>query len=335
MTAVAVWRRVRTVSHSSYNEIRLAVAARPLPASSVGLIPEVIVTLGKRTTAPAVIAAAILLLPGLAQAQRQATSRQAVTRPVPARPVYGGGVYRGPAVYRPYYASPYWYGGYYPYYGYGYPFAFSVGFGCCGYPYYGYPYYGYPYGYAYDNSASLRLQVSPREAEVFIDGYYAGTVDDFDGTFQRLHVEPGDHELELFMPGHRSYQQKVYLQPERHSTYVTRWSSSGQAMSNPCDLPAGLDLLVSLHRSPGAMSRTGREKASRARQARKKIRNGHLNEVRDRSSVRSHYACSQATRASRSMVSRGRTPGTTNGSSFSLDPAFTTCRFARTGIGPT
>ena len=157
MTAVAVWRRVRTVSHSSYNEIRLTVAARPLPASSVGLIPEVIVTLGKRTTAPAVIAAAILLLPGLAQAQRQATSRQAVPRPVPARPVYGGGVYRGPAVYRPYYASPYWYGGYYPYYGYGYPFAFSVGFGCCGYPYYGYPYYGYPYGYAYDNSASLRL----------------------------------------------------------------------------------------------------------------------------------------------------------------------------------
>jgi hypothetical protein len=213
MTAVAVWRRVRTVSHSSYNEIRLTVAARPLPASSVGLIPEVIVTLGKRTTAPAVIAAAILLLPGLAQAQRQATSRQAVARPVPARPVYGGGVYRGPAVYRPYYASPYWYGGYYPYYGYGYPFAFSVGFGCCGYPYYGYPYYGYPYGYAYDNSASLRLQVSPREAEVFIDGYYAGAVDDFDGTFQRLHVEPGDHELEVFMPGHRSYQQKVYLQP--------------------------------------------------------------------------------------------------------------------------
>ena len=183
-------------------------------------------TLGKRTTAAAVIAAAILLLPGLAQAQRQATSRQAVPRPVPARPVYGGGVYRGPAVYRPYYASPYWYGGYYPYYGYGYPFAFSVGFGCCGYPYYGYPYYGYPYGYAYDNSASLRLQVSPREAEVFVDGYYAGTVDDFDGTFQRLHVEPGDHELEVFMPGHRSYQQKVYLQPGKD---IQRASRDGAA----------------------------------------------------------------------------------------------------------
>jgi hypothetical protein len=180
----------------------------------VGLISEVTVTLGKHTTAATVLAAAIFLLPGLAQAQRQATGRQAVPRAVPARPIHNGGVYRGPVVHRAYYASPYWYGGYYPYYGYGYPWAFSVGFGCCGYPYYGYPYYGYgyPYGYAYDVS-SLRLQVQPREAEVFIDGYYAGTVDDFDGTFQRLRVEPGDHELEVFLPGHRAYQQKVYLQP--------------------------------------------------------------------------------------------------------------------------
>jgi len=171
------------------------------------------VTLGhKHTTAAAVLAASIILLPGSAQAQRQATGRVAAARPVPARPVHGGGggVYRGPVVRRSYYASPYWYG-YYPYYGY-YPWAFSVGFG---YPYYGYgyPYYGYPYGYAYDNSAAVRLQVEPREAEVFVDGYYAGTVDDFDGTFQRLRVEPGDHDLEVFMPGHRSYQQHVYLQP--------------------------------------------------------------------------------------------------------------------------
>ena len=67
--------------------------------------------------------------------------------------------------------------------------------------------------YPYDISGSLRLQVNPREAEVFVDGYYAGTVDNFDGTFQRLHVQPGEHDLEVFLPGHRSYQQKVYLQP--------------------------------------------------------------------------------------------------------------------------
>ena len=164
-----------------------------------------------RVTATALCAVALTIL--LSPVEVGAQPRQAVPRAVPARPVaHPGGYYRGPAVYRPYYANPYWYGGFYPWF---YPsFSFSVGFPCCGYPGYGYPYspyYGYPF--VYDNSASLRLQVSPREAEVFVDGYYAGTVDDFDGTFQRLHVVPGDHDLELFLPGHRSYQQKVYLQP--------------------------------------------------------------------------------------------------------------------------
>jgi hypothetical protein len=167
-----------------------------------------------KTTAATVSAVVLTVLLFPIEAHAQAQARVAVPRPVPARPVGHGGVHHGPAVYRPYYASPYWYGGaYYPWYypGY-YPFSFSVGFGCCGYPYYGYPYYPYGY-YPYDISASIRLQVTPREAEVFVDGYYAGTVDDFDGTFQRLHAEPGDHDLEVFMPGHRSYQQKVYLQP--------------------------------------------------------------------------------------------------------------------------
>jgi hypothetical protein len=106
-------------------------------------------------------------------------------------------------------------------------------------------------------------------------------------------------------------------------------------MPNPRDLSSKLDPRVNLHRSPGAMRRTGREKAIQVRQGRKKMRNAHLSEVRDRSSARSRFACSQATRASRSMVNRGRAPGTTNASSSSLDPAFTTCRSARTGIGPT
>jgi len=178
------------------------------------MFPEVTVTLGLRTTAAACMAAGILTMPGLAEAQR----RVAVPRPIPARQVGFASGYRGPVVYRSYYANPYWYGGFYSGY-YGYPFSLSVGFPFGGYPYaygYGYPYYPYyGYGYPYYAGGSLRLQVSPRETEVFVDGYYAGTVDEFDGVFQRLHLEPGDHDLELFLAGHRSFQQKIYLQPGR------------------------------------------------------------------------------------------------------------------------
>jgi len=134
--------------------------------------------------------------------------------PLPSRyyPNYSYGRY-------PYYGSRGYYGyrGYYPYYPYyGYPgFSLSVGVGF-GYPYYsGYYGYGYPYSYAYPaypaypaygaavvvprGSAygGVRIQGAPHNAEVYVDGNYAGVVDDYDGVFQRLDLEPGSHTVEI------------------------------------------------------------------------------------------------------------------------------------------
>jgi hypothetical protein len=66
---------------------------------------------------------------------------------------------------------------------------------------------------------------------VFIDGYYAGTVDDFDGFFQRLNIGPGEHDLELYLAGHRSAQQKVYLQPGR--TFRVRHTMEALRQGDP------------------------------------------------------------------------------------------------------
>lgn len=57
----------------------------------------------------------------------------------------------------------------------------------------------------------LRFQVTPSDAEIYLDGYYAGRVDDFDGTFQRLHVPPGQHEIVIYREGYRSLRQHLYL----------------------------------------------------------------------------------------------------------------------------
>ena len=127
--------------------------------------------------------ATLLATPAIADAQ----GRRAVRVARPSRVVVVGGYYR-PFFYDPWYFSPYSQGtrrdyGYYP--------------------------------RVYDVSASLRLQVAPRETEVFIDGYDAGTVDEFDGVFQRLRIEPGEHTLELYLPGHRRVERKIYLQPGR------------------------------------------------------------------------------------------------------------------------
>jgi PEGA domain len=150
-------------------------------------------------------AAAALLIAGTA-----ATSQAQVRGHGHAVVVVGGGYY-----YRPYY--PYYYNAFFdPWYGYQYP----------------YPPYPYPYAYrAYEPDASVRLEVKPKQAEVYVDGYYAGIVDDFDGTFQRLHVPPGDHEIELWLDGYRTVRQRVHLQQDNtfRIKYEMEKLAAGQA----------------------------------------------------------------------------------------------------------
>ena len=80
---------------------------------------------------------------------------------------------------------------------------------------YYYPRYYLEYD-AYPERASLRIQGNPSQAEVYVDGYYAGIVDDFDGVFQRLHVTPGTHEITLRLNGFRTWSAEIYAAP--HST---------------------------------------------------------------------------------------------------------------------
>ena len=88
------------------------------------------------------------------------------------------------------------------------------------YPY-PHPVFGFPPGmYPHDAAVSLRLQVTPREASVFVDGYAAGSVDDYDGVFQRLRLVPGPHEIVIYHPGYRTLRQHIYYSPG--STHTIR-----------------------------------------------------------------------------------------------------------------
>lgn len=81
-------------------------------------------------------------------------------------------------------------------------------------PGWGYPGWFPPYGPAFaGNVGSARLQVTPRQAEVYVDGYLAGTVDDFDGVFQRLDVAPGEHDLTIYLEGYQTLTQKLLFRP--------------------------------------------------------------------------------------------------------------------------
>ena len=72
-----------------------------------------------------------------------------------------------------------------------------------------------PYGYwpVYDNRAILRVMATPDNAAVYVDGFYAGIVDDFNNYFQGLPLSPGGHEIVLYLPGFRTVHRRVYLIP--------------------------------------------------------------------------------------------------------------------------
>jgi len=91
--------------------------------------------------------------------------------------------------YRPFFYDPFW--GPYPYYGYG----------------------AYPIGVR--SAGEVRVLATPKQADVFVDGFYAGVVDDFDGTFQRLHMTPGGHAITLHLEGYRTVTQNVYVAPDQ------------------------------------------------------------------------------------------------------------------------
>lgn len=67
----------------------------------------------------------------------------------------------------------------------------------------------------------LRLKVSPREADVFVDGFYAGKVDDFDGAMQKLKVAAGTHKVELKAPGYQPATFDIVILEGETTTYKT------------------------------------------------------------------------------------------------------------------
>ena len=142
--------------------------------------------------------------------------------------------YTYPRSYGPSYG---YHGGYYGYRPYGYrSYAIPYGYRPHGYRpgwsfnlYFGrpYEYYGYGSGAAYGYYAiapgfvygSVRIVDAPPDAQVFVDGYYAGVVDDYDGVFQHLNLVPGSHRIEIAVHGYEPIGFDVFVQPGQTITY--------------------------------------------------------------------------------------------------------------------
>lgn len=181
---------------------------------------------------------------GASRGDSDSPSRRAVpaySRPRDGRPVTGSAVDRPAGSYAGggngtiiYYPSYPYYRTYNPYYYYpGY--AFGLGFYDLGWydPYYyggyypgaiGGGYYGGGYAsgtssYGQGPTGSLRLKIKPRDAKVYVDGYFVGVIDEFDGMFQKLGIDAGSHRIEIKADGHEPISFDVLITPGETVTY--------------------------------------------------------------------------------------------------------------------
>jgi hypothetical protein len=111
-----------------------------------------------------------------------------------------------------------------------------------------YPYPYPPYGgwrvYGNWQSAQVRLDVTPKDAQVYVDRYYAGVVDDYDGVFQHLSLLSGAHLVEIRKTGYRSLAIELNLYPGESITYRRVMEPSTDALescSPASALPPGVE----------------------------------------------------------------------------------------------
>ncbi len=136
-------------------------------------------------------------------------------RPAPPRGGghYGGGHYGG----YPGYGYGGWYSPYRPiYWGWG-GWGWGSGWGFA--PYWSSWWWGGPWGgtsvylapgtvdvgVRRGRNAIVKTDVSPEEAQVYLDGKYIGSADDFDGAPDYLYLGPGTYHLEFKLPNYQTY----------------------------------------------------------------------------------------------------------------------------------
>jgi hypothetical protein len=104
-----------------------------------------------------------------------------------ARGFGGRAVIGGPFIGGYWGGGPYW-GGYWGPYGYAYS-PWGAG------------YYGYP------NAGEIKLDTKVKDAQVFINGAFAGTTKEA----KKMHLRPGSYDIQIREGGKTQFDQKVYV----------------------------------------------------------------------------------------------------------------------------
>jgi hypothetical protein len=68
-------------------------------------------------------------------------------------------------------------------------------------------------------TGALRLKLKPEKASVYVDGVYVGHSDQYGGMFHKLHLDAGNHRVEIRAPGYETLTFNVRIERDHTQTY--------------------------------------------------------------------------------------------------------------------
>ncbi len=88
-------------------------------------------------------------------------------------------------------------------------------------------------------TATVKIEVNPNRAAVFVDGQFVGHVGEFEGAGRGMLVAPGVHKIRVALPGYQTFETEINAVANQKVEVKTDLVKSGAEAEDPMLNPAG------------------------------------------------------------------------------------------------
>jgi hypothetical protein len=82
-------------------------------------------------------------------------------------------------------------------------------------------------------TATLKIDVKPERAAVFVDDEYAGHAGEFGGAFDSMRLSPGRHRIKVALPGYQTFETEVNLLADQKAEVKTELAKGSIEQAGP------------------------------------------------------------------------------------------------------
>lgn len=88
-------------------------------------------------------------------------------------------------------------------------------------------------------TATVKIEVNPNRAAVFVDGQFVGHVGEFEGAGRGMLVAPGAHKIRVALPGYQTFETEINALANQKVEVKTDLVKSNAGVEDPMLSPAG------------------------------------------------------------------------------------------------